>query len=61
MGNKKVYIITLDEYILTGTESKKLIIGVYLKKPNLKILEKWAKEYACMSEDFEIEENFLIK
>ncbi len=56
---KKVYIITLDEYVLTGTESNKMIVGVYLEEPTLKILEEWAKEYACDTEDFEIEENFL--
>ena len=59
MKRKKVYIITLDEYILTGITVSKLIVGVYLDPPTLKVLEKWAKEYACNSEDFEIEENFL--
>jgi hypothetical protein len=57
---KKVFIITLDEYVLTGTIINKIIVGVYLKPPTLDILDKWAKEYSCSCDDFKVEENFLI-
>ena len=55
----KIYIITIDESILTGCNPNKIIVGCYKKKPTLKILEMWAKEYECNSEDFNIEESFL--